>query len=469
VSLRARIAIAAATAVAVAVALTSATTFVAEHADLDRQIDAALRERADEVAEELFAAPDPEHAVIEPPAFGGAGGYAQVITAADVRHLSDDDGPYLPVSEAARQVATSGAASLTEDVILGGVHVRMYTTPIGQGRALQVARPMDEWDGQLLRHGILLIALSATGVVVAAALGFLVARTSIAPIRRLTDTAERVAGTTDLRERITVAGHDELARLASSFNTMMEALDRSVKAQRQLVADASHELGTPLTSIRTNVEVLARRPDLETSARRAILEDVRAEVEGLAAIVHDIVDMARGDARPVSLQDIRIDVVVGRVVDRARGRSTDAPISLSTAPAGIRADPADLERAIENLIDNALKWSPPGSPVEVTLEPRRLEVRDHGAGIDPADLPYVFDRFYRGSSARSVQGSGLGLAIVSQVATRHGWVVRAENAPEGGAVMTIEFGASWTDVTDARDGLRADGEALDRITRPMPG
>ena len=323
--------------------------------------------------------------------------------------------------------------------MVNGTHVRVLTSPVGGGLAVQVARPLDEVDRSLHRLGFILIVVTVSGVGLAAGLGALVARAAVAPVRRLTEATEHVTSTTDLTQRIDAGGKDELARLATSFNAMLEALATSLASQRQLVADASHELRTPLTSIRTNVEVLARGDELDDEHRKAVLKDVIAEIDELTTLISDLVELARGSEPEAVIEDVRLDDVVGRALDRASKHAPNLRFVAVLEPALVRGVPARLDRAVSNLLDNAAKWSPPDGLVEVTVKEGEVLVRDHGPGIDEEDLPHVFDRFYRARSARGKAGSGLGLAIVRQVAESHGGTASAERPEGGGTLMRLKL------------------------------
>jgi two-component system sensor histidine kinase MprB len=246
-------------------------------------------------------------------------------------------------------------------------------------------------------------------------------------------------------------GGDELSRLGSSFNTMLEALDDSQRAQRQLVEDASHELRTPLTSLRTNIEVLANADSLPAEDRRRLLRDVVRQLEELTALVTGLVDLARGEEPEDAAEAVRFDRLVAEAVDRARLHSHDKQFSAELEPCVVQGVPARLDRAVGNLLDNAAKWSSPGGTVEVGLRDGELSVRDHGPGIEPADVPHVFDRFYRAPSARRLPGSGLGLAIVRQVADSHGGEVSVEAADGGGARLVLRLPAVRTQASPGRD------------------
>jgi len=238
-------------------------------------------------------------------------------------------------------------------------------------------------------------------------------------------------------------GKDELARLAASFNTTLEALERSVEAQRHLIADASHELRTPIASLRANVQVLEDAHRLPEHERASLRADIISELDELTALVGDVVELARGAKPDEALDDVRLDHVVTSLVERFERRAANGTgFDVSVEPTLVRGEPDRISRAVSNLLDNARKWSPAGGRIEVELEDGTLSVRDHGPGFDAADLPHVFERFYRAEQARALPGSGLGLAIVRQAAEAHGGHVAAANAAGGGALLQVGFGPS---------------------------
>ena len=281
--------------------------------------------------------------------------------------------------------------------------------------------------------------LALAGIALAVVLSRLATRTAIRPVTQLTETAEHVATTRDLSRRIEAQGEDEVSRLATSFNTMLEALERSQRAQRQLVADASHELRTPLTSLRTNLEVLARGGPPDAGDRDRLRADLVAQLEELTALVGDLVELAR-DEEPEApaVEDVRLDRLVAAAVERARRHAPAVTFATELEPALVQGVPPRLDRAVANLLDNAAKWSPPGGVVDVRLHDGELTVRDRGPGIS-GRRGQVFDRFFRADSARGRPGSGLGLAIVRQVAEFHGGTVAAEAADGGGALLRLRL------------------------------
>jgi two-component system sensor histidine kinase MprB len=335
-----------------------------------------------------------------------------------------------------RAVAEGRKEPFFADRQLDGVHVRVHVARLGN-LTLFVARPLTEVDSALntLRNALLLLALGGIGLAVI--LSRLAMRAAVRPVAELTDTAEHVASTRDLTRRIDAHGDDEVARLATAFNTMLEALERSQRAQKQLVADASHELRTPLTSLRTNLEVLARGGPLDAGDRERLREDLVLQLEELTGLVGDLTELAR-DEEP-EIEDVRLDALVEGAVERARRHAPHITYAAELEPTLVSGVPGRLDRAVGNLLENAAKYSPAGSVVDVRLRDGELTVRDHGPGIPEADRAYVFDRFYRADTARGRPGSGLGLAIVRQVAETHGGTVAADAADGGGALMRLRL------------------------------
>nr|WP_246422403.1 HAMP domain-containing sensor histidine kinase [Nocardiopsis mwathae] len=347
-------------------------------------------------------------------------------------------GPEVP--ETAVEVARGERAAFFTDTRIGDIPLRGYVAPIGQDRAVQVSIRSDRVAATVFDVGTRLAAAGAIGVLLAGGLGYLVARTGLRPVARLTRTAETIAATRDPRHRIDLPGNDELARLATSFNTMLDELERSVTAQRRLVADASHELRTPLTGLRTNIDLLAR--DLPPEHRTRIHATLRTQITEMTGLVNDLIELARGEAPEGRSEDVRLDEVVEHCVAAERRNRPGVGFDVRVEPTVVPGVPDRLARAVTNLLDNAAKFSPEGGEVEVRLAAGELTVRDHGPGIDPDDLPHVFDRFYRARTARGLPGSGLGLAIVRQVAGGHGAELRAEPAPGGGTVFRMAFPAA---------------------------
>jgi two-component system sensor histidine kinase MprB len=440
VTFRGRLTIAAASAVAIAIVAASAVIFVAVRAELRAGVDASLDHLAAEA--EVRVTPFGTVSVTLPPSvFGGATGYAQVI--APTGTIRFGGGRPIHPSRDAKRVAAGKHAAFYEDATVDGVHLRVYTTPLPHGSALQVARPLTEIDHALRRLAEILAAMSVAGIALAAALGFAVSRTAARPIAALTEAAEHVTETGDLSRRIDVSGDDEVGRLAGSFNQMLTALQSSREAQRRLVADASHELRTPLTSLRTNIEVLTGGKELPPADRERLLADVRSQIAELTDLIGDLMEAGRSGHTEGQAEDVRLDRLAEAAIGRARARADARHIRFvaDLTPVLVRGVADRLERAMVNLLDNAVKFSPDGGVVDVRTDADVFTVRDHGPGIAPGDLAHVFERFYRSDAARGTTGSGLGLAIVKQVAESHGGSVDAANAPDGGAVFRLHVPA----------------------------
>jgi two-component system sensor histidine kinase MprB len=378
--------------------------------------------------------------VLPRPTLGGATGYIQLLRSNGSIVGSEGGGSLLPITAATRAVAAGRRGTFFSDATVAGTPVRILTKRAPEADGVwQVALPLTDLDSTLAHLKLVLVIVSLGGIALAAALGLLVSRAALVPVRRLTGAAERVARTQDLGHRIEVGERDELGRLSESFNTMLAALERSRLAQRQLVSDASHELRTPLTSVQANLDALAMGEQLPAPERARVVAAAQAQLRELTVLVGDLVDLSKTDVEAVAVEDVRLDLAAAGALERARLHAPRCSFVLDAEPCLVRAAPARLERAIANLLDNACKWNPREMPVEVRVRDGRLEVRDHGPGIAPEDLPHVFDRFYRAPAARGRPGSGLGLAIVRQMAESHGGAVYAANAADGGARLTLEL------------------------------
>jgi two-component system, OmpR family, sensor histidine kinase MprB len=429
-SFRLRVTLLATAAVAIAVVAASGVVYVVVRHQLLGEVDRSLINRARDFAN--HPGPVPGIVPLGPRApLGGPPTYLQVV-AADGAGAAVE----LPGIERAEEIASKNGAPFFSDGRVQGVHVRVYSASVGNGLAIQVARPLDEVDHTLHRIGLYLLFIGLGGIGIASALGLVVGQATLRPVGQLTAVAEEVTETRDLSRRIETGSRDELGRLASAFNEMLEALDASLKAQRQLIADASHELRTPLASLRTNVEVLAGGKRLSADERRRLLADLIGQAEELSFLVSDLVELDRDG--PPEVEDVRLDELVSGAVERARVHAPGVEFRTELEESVVQAAPAQAERAVSNLLENAAKWS---ESVDVRVAGPEVTVRDHGPGIAEEDLPHVFDRFYRATSARHLPGSGLGLAIVRQVARAHGGEATAENAPGGGALFRLRLGS----------------------------
>jgi two-component system sensor histidine kinase MprB len=291
-----------------------------------------------------------------------------------------------------------------------------------------------------LAHALILLTL--LGVLLAALLGYLAARAALAPLQTVTDDIEEIADTTNLAQRLDEGGQDELGRLRRTFNKLMTTVETSQRLQRQLVLDASHELRTPLTSLRTNAQVLQQIDRLSLEDRQQLVADMIVQVDELAALITDLGELSRGESSEETVASLRLDEIVQEAVDIARthARTKDITIELTTSPSTVIARRDRLARAINNLLGNAIKFAPVGGQVRVDVRHGTVRVEDNGAGIPEGEQAFIFDRFWRSPSARSMPGSGLGLAIVAQVASEARGSIRVGSSDTlGGAAFTLEI------------------------------
>jgi two-component system, OmpR family, sensor histidine kinase MprB len=444
-SYRRRLMLLAALAVSLAVALASVVTYVSVRAQLRDSVDDGLLS----LSRSVGTAPQPPaegpsrrrldpdqerrsfRLLLPSSPLGEQDGYAQVISSAGRIQPPPDRQPLLAVGPRVVGVAQGTERPFFYDSELSGTEVRVYVGHFAPGQALQAARSLEPVNATMRRIGVVLVLVSLAGIGVAALLGGLVGRSAMQPVRRLMGGTRYVAATHDLTRRVEAVGDDELASLARSFNAMLEALAESRRAQRQLIADASHELRTPLATVQANVELLARAGELAPAEREQLRQDLLSQLRELTALIGDLVELARERPPDSELEEIDLAALVEGCVGRARSRGGDVAFELSPRPSEVRGDRARLERAVTNLLDNARKWSPAGGTVHVTVADAEVVVRDEGPGIDDADRPYVFDRFYRSAEARRLPGSGLGLAIVRQVAEMHGGAAWAAPPRDG--------------------------------------
>ena len=417
-SLRARVAIAVGAVVFCALAIVAAVIYQAVGANLRGQNDASLAQvaqNAPAVAGKLKQTGTLGQLV----PFGKT--QLQILPNATTGPTSG----FVGITDHDVQVADGSDKPYFQDEAYGGVVYRIYTMqfPGTPGALVRVAEPASDATSTQAALGWLLVALVPAGAIVAAVVARLAAGRVLRPVGRLTETVERIRATGDLSAPIETPGQDEISRLGQAFAAMTAALDESVGAQRRLVADASHELRTPLTSLITNLELLAEQPD--DPSVPSLAAAALAEAGELRMLINDLVELARDGQAALHIEDVRLDLVAQRVAARAAARAPGLRYELDCQPTLVRGDPDALERAIGNLVDNALKWSPPDGRVRISAAGGTVEVSDDGPGIPEDDLPYIFDRFYRSAKARALPGSGLGLAIVRRIADVHDGTVEA--------------------------------------------
>lgn len=444
-SLRARVALALALLAAGAVVAFGVTGYVSTrdrlHTEIDRSLtDAATPFRGDgdgggpggEACAHLTRPRIPGEEQNEGDAVGA---HLQCVSSAG-RSSARNSELAIPIDARDKGIANSGGKARFDTETVDGTPYRVYTAPRKGGGAIQVARSLTETDRVLdaLRDRYLIIG--AAVIALAALGGWLIARRTSRPLVRLTRAAEQITATGELQADVPTSGRDEIGRLGREFATMLDALNQSRDQQQRLAQDAGHELRTPLTSLRTNIDTLRRYRDLPEATRAQVLDDLDSESHELNALVDELVALVTEQQGDEPERRVDFDQIVTRSAERAARRS-GRTIATSAEPAAVLGRPRQLQRAVANLIDNAVKFSPDDTPVEVQLAGGRLTVRDHGPGIEPRDLEHVFDRFYRSDRARSLPGSGLGLAIVRQIAEDHGGTVDVANAADGGTVATM--------------------------------
>jgi two-component system sensor histidine kinase MprB len=453
VTFRGRLVLATTAAVLVVVVLGSVATYLVAYNSLVGSVDVSLNAAAQQT---IQAAIQDQRPIINQ-CSTTQGNCIQVVLANGMVNTPDDP-QVLAIPDAVKASAASQGQAPTSyfSTTVNGVDAREvaatlppgfvyrgFVGPVGlrHGGALQITTPLTGVNQELRHLALALWFIVLGGVAVAVLLGLAVGRTALRPLNSLTETVEELAETTDVSRRLDPGGPDELGRLRRAFNRLLVALDTSRESQRQLVLDASHELRTPLTSLRTNMEVARRLEELDPAERQVLISDVTTQMDELAALVGDMAELARGEQPQLTSAPVRLDQIVLEAVEAAttHGRSREVTFDARVAPTWVSGSSARIERAVDNLLDNALKWSPDRGVIEVACSAGTLIVRDHGPGVDETDVPHIFDRFYRAPGARGRPGSGLGLAIVAQVARDEGGSVNVYRAEGGGSVFRFSL------------------------------
>ena len=455
-SLRRRITGAAALAVAAVAVTLGVTGYLSTRSHLVGELQQELRERAAPYLQPHSSVrggsgsggigalrPATGPSVPPAPPLGGAPGYFQFVHPNGTVVAGSGGTPELPVDTRALEIAKRARGSLFTTATVRGTHVEVLTVgdPYDHD-AVEVALPLTAVDSVLRSLSLTYGLLVGGGILLAGVLGALIARSALAPIERFSEQTERVTSALDDPHRLDETGASELRRLAASFNQTLDALERSIQAQRHLIADASHELRTPMAALRSNIQIFLDAHRLPVEERKGLQHAIIAELDELTQLVADVVELARGSAPSEHTEPIELNQIVSDAVARAQRRSGQLEFRLELEPTVIINAPDRVSRSIANVIDNARKWSPPDGQIDVRLRDGVLCVRDHGPGFNDHDLQHVFDRFYRAEEARRMPGSGLGLAIVKQAAEAHGGFAQAANAPDGGAMLRISFGSS---------------------------
>jgi two-component system sensor histidine kinase MprB len=385
-------------------------------------------------------------------ALGGVAGYfQQVCPGAGGKVLAfNGKTPKLPVTRRVREVATTLRGSYYFTAEIGKTDEEIYVAAdVPDHKAIEAAVPLTTTNDALRALLVTYALLLGVGMVLAAWIGAVVGRSALAPVRRFIGQTEQVTSALDKPRRLDEEGPVEIRRLAASFNQTLGALERSVEAQRHLIADASHELRTPIAALRSNIQIFLEADQLPPEEQAELRDAILAELDDLTQLVSDVLSLARGSTPNEAVEEVELDAIVSEATERAIRRSQNVSFQTDLEPTLIQNSPDRVTRAVTNIIDNARKWSPPDSTVEIRLAGGVLTVRDHGPGFRAEDLAHVFERFYRSEDARRMPGSGLGLAIVKQAAEAHGGYAVVGNAPDGGAIVTLSFGSARTGKPDA--------------------
>lgn len=448
-SLASRVTVLTTLAVAVAIAFVAMGAFMTVSIQTQATLDASLRDRARAVAATVREAEVRGTGYSVPEWLLDFSDVRLYLVTADGLVYSADRAGSPGFGDTEFDVAAGRTHDAVRTITQGGERFRAVTWPTdgAGGRAIVLVQSLESQERVLKRLGLVMLLLGGAGVVGAGLAGWAVARSGLRPVRRLTIAAEEIAKTEDLRP-IEVGGNDEIARLASAFNQMLTSLAASRDRQRQLVADAGHELRTPLTSLRTNLDLLAQASsgelDIPQEARTELLDDVHEQIEELTTLIGDLVELGREETLTHIVEPVDLAEVVSRALVRVKRRAPEVTFDVDIDPWWVTGEAGALERAVLNLLDNAAKWSPSGGTVTVTLSGGVLRVVDEGPGISQADLPHVFDRFWRSPESRGMPGSGLGLSIVRQIANRHSGRVEVSRAMQddgspGGAQLTLRL------------------------------
>ena len=441
-TLRNRISVAAAVGVLVVVAAVSSVLYTSYAVSLHSRVDAALVDAAQQAstiaqrikqsASDQGPAPDISMPVtvgsIEVQLFPGPVGAGQPTR-------------FGPLGSRDVAVAEHAQPAYFAEARDGGQRFRVYTAAMpdtSSGALVRTSRAASADDGALREAALLLAGLTVAAAAVTYGVARLTAGHILRPIAQLTAAAERVTRTRDLTARVGATGADEVGRLGASFDTMLAALHDSVGAQRQLVADASHELRTPLTSLTTNLDLLEDGAGLADPQAPALVRAAREQAGELDQLITDLLDLARYHESAPHRETVRLDLLTDDAVHRLRQHVPQAAIDAELHPCLVHVAPAAVDHAISNLVDNALKWSPPDTAVRVAVANGRVSVTDHGPGIKEEDLPHIFERFYRAPAARAMPGAGLGLAIVGSVAHANNATIDVHTSPCG-STFTLAF------------------------------
>jgi two-component system sensor histidine kinase MprB len=454
-SLRARLGLVSTIAVAAGMGIAGVTAYVVTSRVLYQQIDESLHHAPPSLGPEGPPASVPGGTglcqLIRSPHGPSPGLYSVALLKRDGTVCTDPNAvSVVSVPSDLAAAGSKGSIRLRDGSLSDGHAARVAVVTNSNGDVLLIARDTQSIHNVLTVLELTLAAVTVLGALLALGLSRWTSGVGLRPITRFARVAEQIAETGEVDPYVGSEGNsassgsgDELDRLSAAFTTMTRVLADAQLRQRRLVADAGHELRTPLASLGNNISLLRRsrrlRKPLPVDDEGRLLEDLSSQVAELAHLVDDLASLAESEPGRRPFTQVRLDSCAERAVRRARSRSLDHRIRVELEPWTVQGDAAGLERAIVNLLDNALKFSPPGTEVDVSLSHGTLVVSDRGRGLEDGEGERAFERFWRSPTARSLPGSGLGLSIVEDIAHQHGgWVTLAQGSA-GGAVATLHI------------------------------
>jgi len=455
-SLRYRLVLLTTLTIVMGTAIAGVGTYEAARVSLYDQLDIELLSIAEDTAQQISA--DFQQNEASSTASLDTANVVVILVGANTNEnilIGDVDSPPLIGAQEITVARVQAGDSTRNGMSTTGVWYRIVAVPFtdattGDAYALVIARELGPTSNGLNSLATLQWIISIVAIVLCVIAAILVAGATLSPIQRLTSAVTDVTSSDEL-STIEVQGPAEVADLERSFNKLMESMEASRTQQNRLIADAGHELRTPLTSLRTNTELLIadeKSKMLSDEARSQILSDVAAQLGEFTSLVNDLVSLSRGDVTPGNLVTLDFAEVVDRAIHRAQRRGPSMVFDIAVEPRYVMGDAVTLERAVTNLLDNAVKYSPQGGTITVRLNQEGLVISDEGPGISEQDIPHVFERFYRSDSSRNTPGTGLGLSIVDQTITAHGGTVEVSRAPSGGAQFTVRLPEVEPEVED---------------------
>jgi two-component system sensor histidine kinase MprB len=473
-SIRTRLTLIAAAAVTTVALLVGGLAWLVLRQSLMHQVDAEMQTMAQGPVRYLD--PDMIATIPTTPLTPPTGIHIQVLLPDGRTVTAPQDTPHLPLTDQDRAVAAGTTTQARYTLVTDHARFRVLTVRGARGQTVQLGRSLADVDATLQTAAILMAALVAGATAAAALAGRLVARTGLRPIERLTHAATNVADTRDLTHPIPVDGHDEVAQLGHAFNQMLTALDQSQRAQRELIEDAAHELRTPMSSLRTNVELLIHAGTrLSAADRQSLLSDLHGQSIELSDLVSDLLELSRSGSADEPAEPVDLPYLVTEAIDRARTRCAHARFATHDPQAiVVNAQPNRLQRALVNLLDNAVKFGPTDQTIDIHISTTgtgrarvaEISVADRAPAIPESEQERIFHRFHRLDTTRGVPGAGLGLAIVHQTATAHGGTVTVEPRPGGGNIFRLRLPAPDPSQSTARTAAAPTGAHAPRTVQP---